>query len=287
MSKIGDGSLLSGSSKKENCPPFSRGIFITGTDTGVGKTMVAAGLAAWCRSAGVDVGVMKPIATGCRGARAKTLVADDARRLAQAADVDDDPRLINPIGYREPLAPYAAALRARRSVSWPAIRRAFHRLSTRHAFMIVEGIGGLLVPIDRARTVVDLIRMVQLPVVIVARMRLGTLNHTLLTVREAQRQKLPVLGVMLNAVDPPARDAGGRLAERTNPAILCRYLPVPILGTFAHQPHQGPQPWSSAALIPWVKRSVEPQFLRWLLNPVRKGGVDSHRTLCYSHNLAT
>lgn len=251
----------------DGSPP--RGIFITGTDTGVGKTAVAAGLAAWCRHAGVDVGVMKPIATGCRRAmsatRAGALISDDARHLARAAGVADDPRLIAPACYREPLAPYAAALRTGRPVSWPAIRRAFHQLSARHAFMIVEGIGGLLVPIDRARTVADLIRLLQLPVVIVARAQLGTLNHTLLTVREAQRQGLRVLGVVLNDAEPPPSDADGRLASRTNPALLRRVLPVPILGVCAHRAAWHREDWAEASLVNWVARSVEPRFLRWLL----------------------
>ena len=244
-----------------------RGMFITGTDTGVGKTVVAAGLAAWCRAHGLDVGVMKPLATGCRPAarNGRLLLSDDARRLAEASGVEDDERVMNPIRYREPLAPDAAALRTGRPVEWSRMRRAFRMLSARHAFMIVEGIGGLLVPIDRRRTVIDLVQMSCLPLIIVARLRLGTLNHTLLTVQAALRQGVPVAGVILNAAEPPAIDAGARLAERTNPDVLRRHLSVPVLGVLPHEAAWRRHRWSSAALAAWMEHGCDPVFLRWLL----------------------
>lgn len=243
-------------------PP--RGLFITGTDTGVGKTAVAAGLAAWCRRQGMDVGVMKPIATGgLRASRARELVSSDARVLAEAAGVRDAWSLVNPVCYREPLAPYAAALRSRRPVAWGRIRAAFEALAARHRFLIVEGIGGLLVPLSPRRTVVDLVRLLELPVVIVSRRRLGTLNHTLLTVQAARQARLRVVGVVLNASEPPTSDAGEALAERTNPEVLRRCLPVPLLGNFPHRPARGASA-SQDDLVGWVEHACDPAWLRSL-----------------------
>jgi len=243
------------------------GLFITGTDTGVGKTLVAAALAAWCRANGVDVGVMKPIATG--GIRVPDngttrLVSPDAWLLSKASQVDDPWSLINPVCYQEPLAPYTASLRTRQPIVWPQITRAFQTLTQWHDFVIVEGIGGLLVPLSRRWTVVDLIRMLRVPVLIVSRLRLGTLNHTLLTVEQAKRDRLRVLGVVLNAAEPPSSDPSARLVERTNPPVLGACLSVPLLGTLPHRDifeHDVP---SSRALIRWIVSALRPQFLGWL-----------------------
>ena len=236
-----------------------RGLFITGTDTGVGKTLVAAGLAAWCRRQGVDVGVMKPIATG--GERG---ISPDARLLAHAAAVDDPWSLINPVCYREPLAPAVAARRVHRPVRFPTIVRAFRELSQRHDVLIVEGIGGLLVPLSRRLTVADLIRLLNLPVLVVSRRRLGTLNHTLLTIEHAKRVGLKVVGVVLNAADPPTADPDVRLAEQTNAVALRACLPVPLLGNLARRPAEGNGFLSPRRLAEWVAGGMEPAFLRWL-----------------------
>ena len=241
-----------------------RGLFVTGTDTGVGKTLVASGLAAWCRMQGVDVGVMKPIATGVtRG------ISSDARILAHAASVDDPWPLINPICYREPLAPYVAACRGHHPVRFPAIVRAFQELSQRHDFLLVEGIGGLLVPLSRRAPVVDVIRLLGLPALIVSRRRLGTLNHTLLTVEHARRAGLIVAGVALNAADPPAADRNTRLAERTNPAALQACLPVPLVGNLGRLASGENGLPSPRRLAGWIEKGMSPGFLRWL----RRGGA--------------
>ena len=211
----------------------SRGIFVTGTDTGVGKTVVACAMAAWCRQQGIDVGVMKPVATGglssSTGGPARW-VSDDAIRLAQAAGVPPDWSLINPVCFREPLAPWTAARRERTSVRMAPILSAFRALRARHDFLIVEGIGGLLVPLSARTTVADLAKRMGFPLLIVARPGLGTLNHTLLTIRCAQQYRLPILGVLFNEAERPPRDPMAQLAVRTNPDILERVSGVPVLG---------------------------------------------------------
>jgi len=232
-----------------------RGLFITGTDTGVGKTLVASALAAWCRLQGIDVGVMKPIATGAR-----RTISSDARMLAQAAGVGDPWPLINPVCYRDPLAPSVAAQRAHRPVRLAAVVRAFQELSQRHELLVVEGIGGLLVPLSRRTTVVEVIRLLDLPLLIVARRRLGTLNHTLLTVEHARRAGLAVAGVVLNAADPPAADPDARLAERTNPDALRACLPVPLVGNLSRLDGR----LSRQRLAGWVEQGMHADFLRRL-----------------------
>ncbi len=254
-----------------------KGLFITGTDTGVGKTLVAAGLAAWCHAHGIDVGVMKPIATGGvprrpgppsalagAGRRGTGMISPDATLLARAAGVEDDHALINPVCYRDPLAPYAASLRAHRPVAWGRIARAFDALAGRHRVMIVEGIGGLSVPLSRRRTVVDLIQRLRLPVLVVARLRLGTLNHTLLTVEHARQRGLRVVGVLLNAAETPTSDPGARLAERTNPTVLQACLPVPVLGVLPYRRALAANRFSSATLVRWIAQGLKPRFLSWL-----------------------
>jgi len=254
--------------------PRARGVFVTGTDTGVGKTVVAAGLAAWCRAHGVSVGVMKPVATGGRDIRQGTrrcLVSPDAMRLVAASGVEDPWSLINPVCSRQPLAPYTASLRTGHPLSWRKVRRAFETLSAQHAFLIVKGIGGLLVPLSRRRTVVDLIRMLRLPVLVVSRLRLGTLNHTLLTVRQAQEEGLSVMGVVLNAVDPPSTTVRTRLAERTNPTVLAACLSVPVLGCLPYWRLLANGSCSPTTLATWIEAALRPDFLRWLAGLTGQG----------------
>ena len=242
-----------------------RGLFVTGTDTGVGKTLVAAALAAWCRRAGYDVGVMKPVASG--GVRAPAhpdgWISSDIRLLADAAGVDDPESWLNPVCYREPLAPYPAACRTNRPVEWPRVDRAFHALAARHSWLIVEGIGGLLVPLSRRRTVADLIRRLDLPCVIVARRGLGTLNHTWLTVQQAQREGVRVVGVIVNGAERSA-DSAARLAERTNPAILRACLPVPVLGVLPYRRALAVAHPPPAVLASWLRDGGRDELFRWV-----------------------
>lgn len=170
-----------------------RGLFVTGTDTGVGKTYVACALARGLRVAGVDVGVMKPIETGV-----PPTGPEDARALQSAAGVEDPLELICPIRFSLPASPEAAARAEGRSVSRADLRKAFEFLARRHDFMLVEGAGGLLVPLDRDHDMADLARELDLPLLVVARGRLGTVNHTRLTLEVAEARGLEVFGVVIS-----------------------------------------------------------------------------------------
>ena len=245
------------------------GIFVTGTDTGVGKTVVACALAAWCRAHGLNVGVMKPIATGGRrlrdGGRARW-VSDDAMHLVRAAGVNDPWSLVNPVCFKEPLAPWTAARRARRPIRLDVVVEAFLALRARHDVLIVEGVGGLLVPLNARETVAELAKRLGLPLLFVARHGLGTLNHTLLSLECARERELPVCGLILNHYRPPSRDAMTLLAERTNPEILARLTRVPIVGHLPFRSHVMDTRCPSAALSGWVSHYLSRTFLSQLAN---------------------
>ena len=236
---------------------MSRGVFVTGTDTGVGKTLVAGALAAWCREQGDDVGVMKPIATGgrwSRDGRAGRWISSDARVLRRAAGSRDPYALINPVCFREPVAPWTAARWARRPIRVEAILRIADRLRRRHDVMVVEGVGGLLVPLGARATVADLAAGLRLPVLIVARPGLGTLNHTLLTLAAARRAGLFVCGIVLNESCPPARGLMSRRLARDNRDVLARLGEAPVFGPLPFR--AGLAAASPRALAAWLQASV-------------------------------
>ncbi len=208
---------------------MGKGIFITGTDTGVGKTYVASGIAAGLSRLGVDVGVMKPAETGCR-IRAGQLVPEDALKLMKAARTSDPLYLVNPYRFKKPLAPSLAAGFEGESIDPFKIKTAFKKLSSIHNFMIIEGAGGIMVPLRRDYTYLDLVRAFRLPVVVVARPGLGTINHTLLTISALRHGGATILGVVVNY----ARDARRGLAETTSPSVIEEMSGIPVLAIIAH-----------------------------------------------------
>ena len=175
-----------------------RGIFITGTDTGVGKTVVAATLARLLRMNGVSVGVMKPVTSGCRLENGLP-VSDDARLLCEAAGIElsDD---VAPYRLREALAPAEAARIDGVRIDFAVIKNAFARLTAAYQYVIVEGAGGLMVPLSGGLLIADLARELELPLLVVARPGLGTINHTVLTCFAARQLGLQVAGVIVNGM---------------------------------------------------------------------------------------
>jgi len=206
-----------------------RGIFITGTDTGVGKTYVATALAGAFRSNGIDAGVMKPAETGCRSHKGE-LVPQDALRLIHAAGARDRLNLVNPYRFRKPLAPAVAAEIEKRRIDPAKIMTAYRLLVRRHDFMIVEGAGGIMVPLSRKYLYLDLAQAMKLPVLIVARPGLGTINHTLLTISALKQRKVHVAGIVINY----ALDQRPGPAERTSPSAIQDISRVAVLGTLTH-----------------------------------------------------
>jgi dethiobiotin synthetase len=202
-----------------------RGIFITGTDTGVGKTFVGAGLAAALREKGIDVGVMKPAETGCM-LRKGILVPRDALMLIKAGRVNDPLDLVNPYSFLDPLAPAIAAAREGKRINIRKIVSAFHSLARKHTCMLVEGAGGIMVPLTTSYKYLDLARALNLPVLVVARPGLGTINHTLLTVMALRSRRLRIAGIVINH---RSKKRPG-LAERTGLRAIERLSGVPIIG---------------------------------------------------------
>jgi dethiobiotin synthetase len=196
---------------------------VTGTDTEIGKTVVASALAALARARGLACGVMKPLETGVlASARVDGPTArSDAERLRAAAGVDDPLDLVRPIALAEPLAPMVAAQRAGRPIDLPLLDRAFDRLRAGRDLMIVEGAGGLLVPITSEVHYGHLFARWGCELVVVAGNRLGVLNHTRLTVQAAESLGLRVRAIVLTSLT--GREASA--AEATNVDALVTLLP--------------------------------------------------------------
>ena len=202
-----------------------KGFFVTATDTGVGKTVFTAALALRLRAAGRDVVALKPFASGAIDANGRRVSAD-ARFLEQAACSGETLDDLNPVLFDAPLAPAVAARLEGRSIDVQAVASHVLRVAARHEIALVEGIGGLLVPLTDACLVADFAAMLGLPLIVAARPGLGTINHTTLTVECARARGLRVAGIVICAL-PATPD----IARETNPAEIQRITRLPVLAT--------------------------------------------------------
>ena len=208
------------------------GVFVTGTDTGVGKTVVSAALAAALMRLGHKVGVMKPVETGVRPSKP---TSSDAARLHAIVESEETLGAICPYRFELPVAPAAAAQAERRSIDVGVVRQVFRLLANRYDYTVVEGVGGIRVPLTAKADMVDLAAALQLPVVVVGRAGLGGVNHALLTLDALQRRKIPLVALVLNRTHP-VRSAIMRLQERTTIEALRKRAGVPVLGPLAYDP---------------------------------------------------
>ena len=204
-----------------------RGIFITGTDTGVGKTHVCRQLAFLLSSGGARVTYMKPVQTGCPRTAAGSLAAPDFEYVKHARSiVISSYDLHVPYRFRPACSPHLAARLARKPIDLRRIRTAFHTLSALADYTIVEGAGGVLAPISESRTMIDIMRLLDIPVVLVASLRLGTLNHTLLSAFAVGAADLMLAAIVVNSHRRFSRDT----VYRENIAFLRRRLsPIPVI----------------------------------------------------------
>ncbi len=209
----------------------NHGIFVTGTDTGVGKTVVAAGIAAAMKKRGINIGVMKPVHTGCRVIKGK-LRPDDSIILENAASSGDPADLITPFMFREPASPLTAAKQTDTLIDINRITECFCKLRRMHDYMIVEGIGGVLVPVSRDFSVADLIRRFKLPVLLVTGPYLGSVNHTMLSLFCLKAMKIPVRGIVINN----CKKGGGTLAEKTFADSISDLSGISVTGTLPYIP---------------------------------------------------
>lgn len=207
----------------------AKGFFVTGTDTGVGKTVITVALIKAIGLLGIRACGMKPIETGCIK-EGDILVPLDGMFIKTITHMEETIKDITPCCYESPLAPLPASEIEGVPVDFGKIQKAYTDLSKKYDAIIVEGIGGLLVPIKRDYFVLDLARDFGLPIIAVSRPDLGTLNHTMLTVNYAIKEGLNVAGIIINYNRPP----GDTLAEDSNPEIIKQISPVPIIGVFPY-----------------------------------------------------
>ncbi len=220
------------------------GIFITGTDTNVGKTAVAAGLAGALKQRGYNVGVMKPVQSGAAVRNGK-LYSRDAEFLTAVIDGQGETGLISPVLLREALAPSVAADIEGKTIDLNLIRNAYLELEQMHDIVIVEGAGGIAVPLKNKFLTSDLIAYLGVPAIIVARAALGTINHTFLTLEHAKRTGISVIGVIIN-------NYIGGVAEETSPKIINELTGILVLGIIPHDPAidvEGGRPGDIVSLV--------------------------------------
>ena len=173
-----------------------RSLFITGTDTDVGKTYITAGLAATIHKMSIDVGVMKPFAAG---AAAKSgFKSKDAQIISNAANTSDSESLVNPQFFPIPASPYTASKSLKIKPKISTILSNFKKLTALHEIVLVEGMGGIMTPITKNYHVANLIKDMRIPAIIVASNRVGTINHTIMTVEMCKKHKIPIKGLILN-----------------------------------------------------------------------------------------
>jgi len=174
-------------------------IFITGTDSDVGKTYVAAGLAVTLRKLKIDVGVMKPFAAGT--AQKTGFKSEDVEILANAAQVNDPEMLLNPQFFPIVASPYTALKNLKIKPNIKLILNRFKKLSKLHSMLLVEGMGGIMTPILQDYFLTNLIKHMKLPTIIVTRTKVGTVNHTVMTCKMCEKYKIPVKGIVINNFD--------------------------------------------------------------------------------------
>jgi len=198
-----------------------KSLFITGTDTDVGKTYITAGLAVALRKMGVDVGVMKPFAAG--SSQKKGYKSEDVEILSHAANVCDPENLINPQFFPISASPFTAWKNLKTKPKIPLVISSFKKLSKLHDVVLVEGMGGIMTPILTEYYVTNLIKEMKIPTIIVTRSKVGTINHTIMTVKMCEKYKIPVKGIIINNFD-----GGYPVKELTRD--LKSLTQVPVLG---------------------------------------------------------
>ncbi|VAX12328.1 Dethiobiotin synthetase [hydrothermal vent metagenome] len=204
-----------------------RGLFITGTDTEVGKTVVSVALLTMLKRQGLSTAAMKPVASGAVKTNDQ-FINDDALQLQQAASINASYAQVNPYVFPEAIAPHIAAAQAGLEIDFAIIKQAFQHLAENSDFILVEGVGGWLAPLNRQQTVADLALALELPVLLVVGLRLGCINHALLSARAIEQSGATLLGWIANKVqgDYPCVD--------DNIEAISQRLNVPLLATLDH-----------------------------------------------------
>lgn len=215
---------------------MKRAYFITATDTGAGKTFAASLMARVLKSNGVNIGVMKPVESGCTELGG-SLIPEDAIKLREASGSSDMLDLITPYRFKEAVSPHIAARLAGTSIDFHKIKKCFLSLQAAHDLMLVEGAGGLLAPLTEDKTIADLITFLGIPALIVAPSRIGVINHASLTVECARNRGIKIAGIILNeissSVDP---------SKPYNLSEIEKFTKTPVLFEIRHSKKEAPFP---------------------------------------------
>lgn len=224
---------------------MSRAFLVTGTDTGVGKTWVTASLIEAGIACGLRVAGMKPVAAGCSWVQGR-LLSEDVALLKAVSNVDLAPEIVNPYAFEPAIAPHIAAARASVEIDLAQIRAAFLAMRAQADVVLVEGVGGFRVPLKEGCDTADMAVMLNLPIILVVGMRLGCLNHALLTAEAIAARGLSLAGWVANAIDPHMA------AMEENVAALDARMPAPRLVSLPHmtaREHMPAQLQNAAALL--------------------------------------
>jgi len=209
---------------------MKKACFVTGTDTGVGKTLITSALLHAYHSKGMTAAGMKPVAAGCT-MRDGRLVSEDVAMLMAAGNVSAAAELHNPYAFEPPIAPHIAAQQANDTIRPRRILDAYQALAALADVVMVEGVGGFRVPLAEQFDTADLAQMLNIPVVLVVGLRLGCINHALLTVDAIQTRGLELAGWIANRIDPIMA------ASEQNMQTLEHYIPAPCLGVVPYLPY--------------------------------------------------
>ncbi len=207
-----------------------KSLFVTGTDTGIGKTCISAGIALALKKSGVNVGVMKPFMCGMKQKTGSAV--DDVTTLTNAANVIDPRELVNPFFSPIPASPYTAAKNSGTKISINHVLDSYEKLSKVHDVILVEGIGGIMTPILKKFSIIDLIKELHTNTLIVTSSKIGTVNHTAMTCKLCKNLEIPVKGLIINNFDSegyPILELERDLNDLTDLPILCS---LPHLNNF-------------------------------------------------------
>ena len=199
-----------------------KSLFVTATDTDIGKTSVCAGIAYSLKKSGIDVGIMKPFACGVK--QKTGFLPKDLSILSNAADVCDPEEFVNPFFFPIPTSPYTAAKNLGVKIDINYLMKCFRKLDKIHDVMLVEGIGGIMTPILKDYAIIDLIKDLEANTIIVTSSKIGTINHTIMTCDMCKNMKIPVKGLIINNFDStgyPVSDLERDLNALTDLPVLC------------------------------------------------------------------
>lgn len=228
-------------------------LFITGSDTDVGKTYVTAGLATLLKSLGKDVGVMKPFSAGIPNK--KYFQTNDVKIISNAANVSDSIDLINPQFFPIPASPFTAWKNLKNKPRISLVLKNYKKLCSIHEFVLVEGIGGIMTPILKNYFVTDLIKSMNSSAVIVCSNKIGSINHTLMTINMCHKYKIPLNGIIINNFHKDGYDSKELHRD------LSQLTEVPIIGNLPHI-----KKLDSSVLFEIFKKSINSKFLKSILN---------------------